>query len=84
MCRECSFAAIIASFLLSVCAGACLAKDIPASGSATRHILANGLHVVIVENRRVYMDLGAGDVLPTFARWIRPGDMIDVTEGPVE
>jgi len=31
---------------------------------------------------RRYFELGAGDIQAAFAKWMRPGDLVRVTQGP--
>jgi zinc protease len=32
---------------------------------------------------KIYVKLDAGDVKNAFAKWLRPGDLVQVTQGPM-
>jgi zinc protease len=36
-----------------------------------------------VRAARIYVKLDAKDVQTAFAKWLRPGDLVEVTQGPV-
>ena len=67
-----------------------LLREIPLSESSVARIAdgwltREGLGLPLDEPLRAarrYLQLGGADVRAAFARWIRPGDLVQVTQGP--
>jgi zinc protease len=68
-----------------------LLRDIPLGESSVDYIANgwltySGLGLPLDERVRagkIYAKLDAGDVKSAFAKWLRPGDLVQVTQGPV-
>ena len=67
-----------------------LTRDIPLAESSVDDIAQgwlaySALGLPLDERVRAgkyYMNLNANDVKSAFAKWIRPGDLVEVTQGP--
>jgi zinc protease len=65
-------------------------RDIPLAESSVDYIAQgwlaySALGLPLDERVRAgkfYMNLDANDVKSAFAKWIRPGDLVEVTQGP--
>jgi len=68
-----------------------LLRDIPLAESSVDTIAQGWLNYSVlglplderVRAGKIYLKLGAGDIKSAFAKWLRPGDFVQVTQGPV-
>jgi zinc protease len=67
-----------------------LLRDIPLAESGVDAIAQGWLNYSAlglplderVRAGKIYLKLGAGDVKKAFAKWLRPDDLVQVTQGP--